>query len=253
MYGFLGFSYPLEGGCSDDGYDGINSDFAAMKRDFGAALVRIYLPECYTTTIWNNVLKAAINNNIGVIMQVAWPLNGDPVSPLRLLSNSPDVCPTNETRSNAAYQDTSWKGTQASILSVLSKGTYADSAPYVVHSIEFGTEPIGDGDDGDNFISDLKSFRSQVQPFGIPVAISEDWDRPGIMSGDNDVRLGPTGKEILANSDVVHAHIMPYYHDNLNEDQAWGYISDQVAWYKTNIKIPTLISEVPFSKYRTKT
>jgi hypothetical protein len=79
-YGFLGFSYPLEGGCSDDGYDGINSDLAAMKKDFGATLVRIYLPECYTTEIWNNVLKAAINNNMGVIMQVAWPLNGDPVS-----------------------------------------------------------------------------------------------------------------------------------------------------------------------------
>jgi hypothetical protein len=79
-YGFLGFSYPLEGGCSDDGYAGINSDFAAMKKDFGATLVRIYLPECYTTVIWQNVLHAAINNNMGVILQVAWPLNGDPVS-----------------------------------------------------------------------------------------------------------------------------------------------------------------------------
>jgi hypothetical protein len=78
-YGFLGFSYPLEGGCSDDGYAQINSDFAAMKRDFGATLVRIYLPECYTTVIWHNVLHAAINNNMGVILQVAWPLNGDPV------------------------------------------------------------------------------------------------------------------------------------------------------------------------------
>lgn len=78
-YGFLGFSYPLEGSCSDDGYNQINSDFAAMKKDFGATLVRIYLPECYTTVIWQNVLKAAVKNNIGVILQVAWPLNGDPV------------------------------------------------------------------------------------------------------------------------------------------------------------------------------
>lgn len=127
---------------------------------------------------------------------------------------------------------------------MLGSGDYASIAPYVVHSIEFGTEPIGDGDDGDNFINDLKSFRSSVKPYGIPVGISEDWDRPGTMSGSNDVGLGSTGKEILANSDVVHAHIMPYYHDNLKEDQAWGYISDQVAWYKKNIKVPTLISEV---------
>ncbi len=78
-YGFLGFSYPLEGACSDDGYAGINSDFAAMKKDFGATLVRIYLPECYTTAIWQHVLQAAVNNNMGVVLQVAWPLNGDPV------------------------------------------------------------------------------------------------------------------------------------------------------------------------------
>lgn len=126
----------------------------------------------------------------------------------------------------------------------MSSGTYARIAPYVVHSIEFGTEPIGDGDDGDNFVNDLKSFRSHVKPFNIPVGISEDWDRPGIMSGSNDVGLGPIGKEILANSDVVHAHIMPYYHDNLKENQAWEYISNQVAWYKKNIQLPTLISEV---------
>jgi len=114
----------------------------------------------------------------------------------------------------------------------------------VIHSIEFGTEPIGDGDDGDNFVNDLISFRSQVRPYGIPVGISEDWDRPGTMSGTNDVGLGSTGKQILANSDLVHAHIMPYYHNNLDESGAWAYITAQVAWYKKNINVPTLISEV---------
>lgn len=89
VYGFLGFSYPLEGGCGDDGYNGINSDFAAQKRDFGATMIRIYLPECYTTEIWNNVLKAAINNNMAVILQVAWPLNGDPVSFIFRLNDLP--------------------------------------------------------------------------------------------------------------------------------------------------------------------
>ena len=127
---------------------------------------------------------------------------------------------------------------------MLKSGTYASIAPYVVHSIEFGTEPIGDGDDGGNFVNDLKSFRSKVQPYGIPVGISEDWDRPGSMSGSNGVGLGSTGKQILANSDVVHAHIMPYYHNNLKEAGAWAYISNQVAWYKQNTPVPTLISEV---------
>ncbi len=114
----------------------------------------------------------------------------------------------------------------------------------MVHSIEFGTEPIGDGDDGDSFVGDLTSFRSSVKPYGIPVGISEDWDRPGVMSGTKVVGLGPTGTKILANSDVVHAHVMPYYHNNLNEAGAWAYISSQVAWYKKNVNLPTLISEV---------
>jgi len=143
-----------------------------------------------------------------------------------------------------------WKLTEASILAVLEHSKYAAIAPYVFHSAEFGTEPIGDSDDGAfngdyaPFIDDLIAFRTKMKPYGIPVGISEDWDRPGIMSGSNGVGLGPTGELILAQSDFIHAHIMPYYHNNLNESGAWGYISNQIAWYKENINLPIVISEV---------
>ena len=75
MYGFMGFSYPLEvADCNDpsNGYDQISKDFAKMKNDFGAVMVRIYGPECREASVWENLLKAGVNNNMGIIPQVWW-------------------------------------------------------------------------------------------------------------------------------------------------------------------------------------
>jgi len=187
-------------------------------------MIRVYLPQCYTTELWDNLLQAAIANNMAVVAQIAWPLIGDELD--------------------------NWKLTQASFLKVLSSGLYAKIAPYIFHSVEFGTEPIGDSDDGTfngdyaPFIQDLKNFRALMKPYGIPVGISEDWDRPGIMSSSDGTGIGPTGAEILPLSDFIHAHIMPYYHGNIAEADAWAYISTQIAWYKKNIpNLPLIISE----------
>ena len=143
--------------------------------------------------------------------------------------------------------------TQASILSVIAHGPLASIAPYVFHSAEFGTEPIGDSDDSLDsgtdhtpFINALAAFRAALKPYGIPVGISEDWDRPGLMSGTNGIGLGPVGEQVYANSDLVHAHIMPYYHNNLTEAESWSYITSQITWYKENIHLPTIISEVRY-------
>jgi len=87
-YGFLGFSYPMEGECYDDSFERINADLQSMKRDFGASMVRVYLPYCYTTYIWENLIRAAVASDMGVVAQVAWPLNGDPVG-FPLLRNLP--------------------------------------------------------------------------------------------------------------------------------------------------------------------
>lgn len=130
---------------------------------------------------------------------------------------------------------------------MLANSTHKAIAPYVFHSADFGTEPIGDTDGGSysNFISLLKGFRQKMQPYGIPVGISEDWDRPGIMSASNSNGLGPIGKQIEPLSDYIHAHVMPYYHNNLNEAGSWQYIHDQVLWYKQYIpNLPLVITEV---------
>lgn len=75
MYGFMGFSYPLEvPDCNDwsNSYDAINADFAQMKRDFGARMVRVYAPECRENSIWEHLLRAGVENNMAVIPQVWW-------------------------------------------------------------------------------------------------------------------------------------------------------------------------------------
>nr|POE54212.1 hypothetical protein CFP56_63515 [Quercus suber] len=202
-YGFLGFSFPLEDSdCTADSnsYDSINSAFASMKADFGATMVRVYAPECREASIWENLLKAGVNNNMAVIPQIWWGFD-----------NNQDL----------------WMQSRDALLSMMSQYPIA---PYVFHSVEFGSEPIGDGVDGDNFENDLQAFVNTMNgQYGVPVGISEDWDRPDILSTDDGSGLTDLGNQIKGITQVVHgqapflssscshadqllAHIMPYYH-----------------------------------------
>ena len=99
-----------------------------------------------------------------------------------------------------------WQQTKAAILSLLQDSQLGPVAPYVFHSLAFGSEPIGDGVDGDNFVGDLQAMKDALQPYGIPITISEDWDRPGIMSTDDDSGLGPVGQQIAPVLDLLHVH-----------------------------------------------
>lgn len=81
-YGFQGFSYPLEDGdCSgsDNSFDAMNQDFAQMKRDFGATIIRMYYPVCTQESVFAAALEAAAANNMAIIFQV-WTNFGDGVS-----------------------------------------------------------------------------------------------------------------------------------------------------------------------------
>jgi hypothetical protein len=86
-----------------------------------------------------------------------------------------------------------------------------------------------------------------MNSYGVPVAISEDWDRPGVMSDASGSGLAFTGKQVQANSDMVHGHAMPFYHGK-NEAQSMPYIEGQIKWYIDNLGLPTLISEVSFTR-----
>jgi hypothetical protein len=79
FYGFLGFSYAFQYTNMDYDVAMISNDMARMKNDFGATMIRMYIPESYTTQLWENVIEAAILNNMGVVVQVAFPISGNDV------------------------------------------------------------------------------------------------------------------------------------------------------------------------------
>ena len=81
-YGFQGFSYPMEDDdCSSSSYsvEQMSGDFAQMKKDFGASIVRMYYPVCTEAKVFGNALEAAYANNMAIIFQV-WTNFGDGVS-----------------------------------------------------------------------------------------------------------------------------------------------------------------------------
>ena len=110
-----------------------------------------------------------------------------------------------------------------------------------MHSADFGSEPVGDGMDGDNFVSDLGKFRQHMNQHQIKAGISEDWDRDGTMKSGNG--LGPIGQGVKANSDYAHIHPMPFYHFNNPESEAWSYIQQATQWVLDNVGLPTMITE----------
>ncbi|OTB02441.1 glycoside hydrolase family 17 protein [Hypoxylon sp. CI-4A] len=157
-YGFQGFSYPLEDAdCSaySNSFESMNKDFAQMKQDFGATIVRMYYPVCLNASVFENALKAGVANDMAVIFQV-WTDFGE---------------------------SDQWKQSQQAIYDVLESSEFGPIAPYVVHSTDFGSEPITDNMDGggQQFITDLGVFRKKLNSYGIPAGISEEWDRPGDM------------------------------------------------------------------------
>jgi hypothetical protein len=100
---------------------------------------------------------------------------------------------------------------------------------------------------GDQFVKDLGSFRSTLNRLHIKAGISEDWDRPGTMSSQDGKGLAKTGSGVKANSDFVHAHVMPFYHGNMPESQTWDYIKNQVIWLKNTVGLPTMITETQWA------
>lgn len=69
----MGFSYPLEDSdCSANinSFESMNADFARMKQDFGASIVRMYYPMCLEPSVFENALKAGVANDMAIIFQV---------------------------------------------------------------------------------------------------------------------------------------------------------------------------------------
>ncbi|KZV94888.1 B-(1-6) glucan synthase [Exidia glandulosa HHB12029] len=208
MYGFMGFSYPLEvSDCGDasNGFDKINSDFKKMK-EMGASMVRVYAPECREKSVWENLLKAGIENNMGIIGMVWWGFGDQGL----------------------------WVKTRDSINAVLEENPLA---PFVFHSMAFGSEPVGDGveDDG-TFVKDMLAWKDTLSKYGINLGISEDWDRQGrLTDGDG---LTDFGKQIRDASDNLQLHPMPYYH--CDKYPTADNVMDYFSWYIEKLVEPNM-------------
>lgn len=132
---------------------------------------------------------------------------------------------------------------------------YKAVVPYVVRNADFGSEPVGDEMDGgrEKFVQALGDFRRHLSQYDILAGISEDWDRPGLMStkapGPSGLGagLGPIGKGVMANSDYAHIHPMPFYHFNNSESQAWPYIQNETLWVKKHTGLPVTITETQWA------
>ena len=80
QYGFQGFSYALEDDdCSSatNSFDKMNKDFAQMKKDFGATIVRLYYPMCTKSSVFENALRAGVANNMAIIPQIWFGWDND--------------------------------------------------------------------------------------------------------------------------------------------------------------------------------
>jgi hypothetical protein len=91
-----------------------------------------------------------------------------------------------------------------------------------------------------------------MNTFNIPVGISEDWDRTSsssnavAMNATDGSGLGSVGLKVKQNTDIVHAHVMPYYHPDevVYAAKSWGYIEHYMEWLNEYVGQPTMITEV---------
>ncbi len=125
--------------------------------------------------------------------------------------------------------------------------TFGAIAPYVIHSVDLGSEILGDclGVE-DWLVPDLKTFRSRINGYKIPAGISDNWDTVKLRDA-KDGPLNDEGRRVKSNSDYVHAHIMPYYDTHMMEVDAWTYIADQISWLNRTVQLPTLITETQWA------
>jgi len=212
MYGFLGFSYPMEDDCNAYTYNGFVSEFNNMKSKFGASFVRVYLPVCATTAFWVNLVKASRDTSMGLIPMIFWDWGqNDPVM----------------TKAENAF------------LGVFNNSEVGKIAPYVIHSVAFGDEL---GEQGNYWLSKMKDFKAKLTPYGVPLTITDDWDRDVYKSGNG---LSSFGKQVNDLSDLTHAHVMPFYHPDPCPDayHFWPYFLQQLQFLVANNKRPILISQ----------
>jgi len=212
LYGFLGFSLPLEDGCNY-GYDTFLNSFKDMKQTYGATFVRIYLPTCRQTDFWVNMMKAARDTSLAVIPMIFWDWGqNDPIM----------------------------DQAEKAFLGLFSDPEVGKIAQYLIHSVEFGDEL---GEEGNYWLSRMRDFKGQLANVNVSITITDDWDRGVYKNGDGSI--SSFGKQVNALSNSSHAHVQPYYHPDQCVDayHFWDYFVAQLQWLVKYLVRPTFVSQ----------
>jgi len=129
---------------------------------------------------------------------------------------------------------------QNALMGVFTDGEVGKIAPYVIHSVAFGDEL---GEQGTYWLDKMKNFKNQLAKYGVPISMTDDWDRDTYKNGNS---LNDFGRQVNQVQDMTHAHIMPYYHpwQCPNAYSFWPYLQDQVNFItRNNLKRPILITQ----------
>jgi len=212
LYGFLGFSYPVEDDCGGYSYNSFLNDFRNMKNKFGATFVRLYLPVCRETSFWVNMVKAARDASVALIPQIFWDWQ------------------QNDNVMNAA---------ENAFMGVFNDKEVGQIASYIIHSVAFGDEL---GEQGDYWLSRMRDFKAKLMQHNVPITMTDDWDRDIYKSGN---QLSNFGKQVNELSNLTNAHVMPYYHPDPCPDayHFWPYFTQQLQFLVANNKRPIFISQ----------
>jgi len=213
LYGFLGFSYPMEDdNCGAYSYNNFLNDFKNMKSRFNSTFVRAYLPTCTSTTLWVNMIKAARDTSLAIIPMIFWDWQqNDPVM----------------------------TAAENGFLGVFNNSEVGSIAPYIVHSVAFGDEL---GEQGTYWLSRMTTFKTKLAKYSVPLTMTDDWDRSVYKSGTG---LSSFGKQVNDLSDLTQAHVMPFYHPDPCPDayHFWPYFTQQLQFLVANNKRPIFISQ----------
>ncbi|TFK71586.1 glycoside hydrolase family 17 protein [Pluteus cervinus] len=191
-YAFIGFGYEITP-CQSQ--DQLTQEFTDIRKRFNGRYVRLY-GTCDSDGYYNTVIEAAWSAGIGVHALIWFGFNGD----------------------NA------WEGRRDALFSVLHSNP---KAPYVVRTIQFGSEPLYDhAIDPYALQSQVQSAQAQFKSVGITVTVS-DMAYGFKTAGDG-------GVAVLQTVDNVHGHMLPFFSpDATTGDNAWPIIDPDIQWLQT--------------------
>lgn len=194
-YAFMGFSYAVDP-CQSKAT--MLSDFKEMHNTYHARYIRVYAACDGRSTFYDDLIEAAYEANMGVFALVWFGFNNDG----------------------------SYKGRWSNLLNTIKTNPLA---PYVIHNVAMGSEPLFDGMiPVDGLVSLVNQGKADLHKYGIEVSVSE-------MVHGYQIRAGSDA--VLAAVDHVQSNTLPFFSDAATTGSAaWPSVNGDIKFYegKTN-------------------